>query len=165
MAAAEQGGEERAEMAVHLLEGVEQALAAIHVEGVDAFAQFGDGGDEIVALLDLEAHALRDFGELFVSFHVDGAELVALAAELGEARVERVGVGGGCFFRRIRVDLRRRVPRARRGRRRGPAATRPSSSSSSWSKAARTCSAISASRRMAASRRDSAADEGFAGRA
>ncbi len=51
------------------------------------------------------AHALRDFGELFVGFHVDGAELVALAAELGEACVEGVGVGDGFFFGRILVAV------------------------------------------------------------
>ena len=51
----------------------QQALAAIHVERIDAFAEFGDCGGQVVALLDLEAHPFRDFGELLVGFHVDGA--------------------------------------------------------------------------------------------
>ena len=105
MAAAEERGEERAEVGVHLGEGVQQALAAILVERVDAFAQAADGGGQVFALFDLHAHAAGDFGELFVGFHVDRAELVALAAQLGEARVERVGVGDGFFFRRVLVAM------------------------------------------------------------
>ena len=43
LAAAEQGGEQLAEILVHRAEGVEQALAAFAVETLDAAAQFGDG--------------------------------------------------------------------------------------------------------------------------
>ena len=88
------------------MKGVNEALSAIHVERIDAFAEFRDRGDEIVALLDLEAHAFRDFGELLVRLPVDGAELVTFAAELGKAGVERVGVGEGLgFFRCIVVAM------------------------------------------------------------
>ena len=50
LAAAEQLGEELLEVAAHLLEGDEEALAALAVQALDALAQAGDGGDQVVAL-------------------------------------------------------------------------------------------------------------------
>jgi hypothetical protein len=104
VAAAEQGCEQRAKVTVHELEGVQQALTAIHVQRVDAFAELGNGGSEVIALLDLETHALRYLAKLFVSLHIHRAELVTLAAQLAEARVQNVGVGAG-FFRLRRISI------------------------------------------------------------
>jgi len=63
LAALEQLGEEVLEVLVHALEGFEQPLAPLAVQGSDRLAQFGDGGNEIVALAGEEGKPLLDKDE------------------------------------------------------------------------------------------------------
>ena len=85
LAAAEQRGEQLAEILVHRAEGIEQALAAFAVEAPDAAAQFGDGLDQIVAFLDEAVELLGHFLGLLLGAQIDAAEPLAIVAQAWRA--------------------------------------------------------------------------------
>ncbi len=85
LAAAEQLGEELLEVAADLLEGGEEALAALAVQALDALAQAADGGDQVVALGRHAGDLLLELVGLFLGAQVHRAHGLALVHQALEA--------------------------------------------------------------------------------
>ena len=83
-AAAEQFGEQPLEMPVDGLERGQQPLARLAVEALDALAQPLDGFDQVVALGGQRGVLGLDLAQLFLGAQIDGAEPLAVAAQLFE---------------------------------------------------------------------------------
>ena len=98
LAAAEEVAEEGGEVAVDLVEGGEQAAAALAVQVGDALAELADRLLEVVALAGQGFGFLADLAGVLLGAEVDGAEAVAGAAEA------------------VDLGFQRRRPRARRRR-------------------------------------------------
>ena len=82
-------------MCVDHLERGQQALASLGVQLIDAVAQFGDGGDQVGALLRQGFEAPLVFGGLLLGAQIDRAQLVALLLQPGQQRLGAGGVGRG----------------------------------------------------------------------
>ena len=130
-------GEQSLEVGVDHLEGGEQPLARFAVEVLDALAQPLDRFDQIVALGGQRGVLGLDLAQFFFGAQIDGAEPFAVAAQPLEIRLRPRRPRGSAV---LGLDARRgRRPRA------------GSTSSISW-----ISWAISASRRLAPSKRSSA---------
>ena len=88
LAALEQGREQVLEMAVDDLEGGDEPLAPLLVQGMDRAAQALDRLGQVVALGDQLVAAIEDLDELLVGAQVDGAEPLALLAQIVEPALD-----------------------------------------------------------------------------
>ena len=88
LAALEQSREQVLEMPINDLERGEEALAPLLVQGMDRAAQALDRLGQIVALGDELVAAIQDLVELLVGAQVDGAEPLALLAQIVEPALD-----------------------------------------------------------------------------
>ena len=93
LAAAEQLGEELLEVDAHLLEGDDEALAAFAVQALDALAQAGDGGDQVVALGRHAGDLLLELVGLLLGAQVHRAHGLALVHQPLEAMLGLLDLG------------------------------------------------------------------------
>ena len=88
LAAAEQLGEQPLEMGVDGFERGQKPLARLAVEALDAGAQLLDRFDEVVALGGERGVLGFDLAQLLLGAQVDGAEAIAVAAQLFQLRLD-----------------------------------------------------------------------------
>ena len=111
-AAAEQLREQPLEVLVDGLERGQQPLAGFLVEALDALAQPLDGFDQVVALGGQRGVLGLDFAQFFLGAQVDGAQPLAVAAQLfevfldlGKRRQFGAGLDLGERGDRVRLDF------------------------------------------------------------
>ena len=95
LAAAEQEGEQRAEVRVHGVEGGQQPLAPLAVQPRDAAAQLADRGGQFVTLGGEGVALFLQRALVLVGAQVHRADRIALHAQAGDPVVQRGGVGDG----------------------------------------------------------------------
>jgi hypothetical protein len=81
LSAAEEGREERAEVAVDDLERGRESASALGVELCEALAKSRHGAGKIGSLGSHGLKAAREFRDLFVGVKIDGAKRVTLALQ------------------------------------------------------------------------------------